>query len=78
MERNQFELVLQAISTGLVAKILDEADFDENTAIEKLYTSKLYSALEKEETKVWHYSVTKLYEIWDEEMRTGQLVLPEF
>jgi len=78
MEHNQFELVLQTILTGLVAKIIEEADLDENTAIEKLYTSKLYSVLEKEETKMWHHSVAKLYEIWDKEMRTGQLVLPEF
>jgi len=78
MDRNQFELVLQTISTGLVAKIIEDANLDENTAIEKLYTSKLYSALEKEETKVWHHSVMKLYEIWDKEMRTGKLVLPGF
>ncbi|MCL2391841.1 MAG: hypothetical protein FWC66_04435 [Oscillospiraceae bacterium] len=78
MEHNQFELVLQTISTGLVAKIIEETKLDEDIAIEKLYSSKLYSAIEKEETKVWHHSVTKLYEIWCEEMNTGQLVLPKF
>lgn len=78
METNQFNLVLQTISTGLVAKIIAETGFDEDTAMEKLYLSELYSALEKEETKVWHYSVPKLYELWVNETKTGRLVLPEY
>jgi hypothetical protein len=78
MENKQFELVLQTVSTGLVAKIIEETGIDEDTAMEKLYSSKLYTALEREETKVWHHSVPKLFEIWDNETKTGQLVLPEF
>ncbi|MDL2287050.1 hypothetical protein LJB90_00580 [Eubacteriales bacterium OttesenSCG-928-G02] len=77
MENNKFELVLQTISTGLVAKIIEETGMDEDTAMEKLYSSALYSALEKEDTKVWHYSVPKLYELWNNEIKTGRLVLPE-
>lgn len=46
--------------------------------MEKLYSSELYSVLEKEETKVWHYSVPKLYELWEKETKTGQLVLTEY
>ena len=78
MEQNQFELVLQTISTGLVGKIIAETSLDEDIAMEKLYSSALYSALENEETKVWHYSVPKLYELWEKEAKTGQLVLPEY
>jgi len=78
MERNKFEMVLQTISTGLVGKIISETGVDEDIAMEKLYSSALYSVLEKEETKVWHYSVPKLYELWDKEMKTGRLVLPVF
>jgi len=78
METNQFNLVLQTISTGLVGKIISETGLDEDIAMEKLYSSELYAALEKEETKVWHYSVPKLYELWENETKTGQLVLPEY
>ena len=78
METNQFELVLQTISTGLVGKIIAETGLDEDIAIEKLYSSALYSALENEETKVWHYSVHKLYELWEKETEVGQLILPEY
>ena len=77
MESNQFKLVLQTISTGLTGKIIAETGLTEDDAIEKLYSSALYSSLEKERTKVWHYSVPKLYEIWKEEKETGKLVLPE-
>ncbi len=78
METNQFEMVLQTVSTGLVAKIIAETGLDEDTVMEKLYSSALYTALEKEETKVWHYSVPKLYELWKNEIKTGRLELPEY
>lgn len=78
MDTNQFNLVLQTISAGLTEKIITETGLDEDTAMEKLYSSELYSALEKEETKVWHYSVPKLYELWERETKTGQLALPEY
>ena len=78
IENNQFEMVLQTISTELVAKIITETGLDEDTAMEKLYSSALYSALENEETKVWHYSVAKLYELWNNEIKTERLTLPEY
>jgi len=78
MENNIFELVLQTISTGLVEKIISETGEDEDAVIEKLYSSALYSALEKEETKVWHYSVSMLYELYKEEMASGKITFPEY
>ncbi len=78
MKTTQFELVLHTISAGLVEKIVAEQGLEEEIAMERLYSSALYAALEQEKTKVWHYSVPKLFELWDEEIRTGQLVLPEY
>ncbi|MDR2547792.1 MAG: hypothetical protein LBC96_09905 [Lachnospiraceae bacterium] len=78
MDANKFEVVLQTISTGLVGKIIEEANLDEDEAMEKLYSSSLYSSLEIENTKVWYYSVPKLYELWDNSIKTGKLVLPEY
>jgi len=78
METNKFEIVLQVISTGLVERIINETGLAEDVAMEKLYSSKLYSMLEKEETKVWHYSVTKLYELFKEETETGELTLSDY
>ena len=77
METNNFDIVLQVISTGLVEKIITETGLNEDEAMEKLYYSELYSMLENEETKVWHYSVTLLYELYKDELATGKLTLPE-
>ena len=78
MEKPLFELVLQTISSGLVEKIITEIGLDENTAVEMLYSSVLYSILEEEKTKVWHYSVSNLYELWKEEVNRKFLNLPEY
>jgi hypothetical protein len=78
METKMFEIVLQTISAGLVAKIISDTGQNEDAAMEKLYSSALYSALEKEKTKVWHYSVPKLYELFKEETATGRLTLPDY
>ena len=78
LEANEFSVVLQVISTGLVDKIINETGLEEDVAMEELYSSKLYAILEKEETKVWHYSVTMLYELFKEEVETGKITLPGF
>ena len=78
MEKNKFELVLQTISAGLVGKIISDSGLNEDVAMEKLYSSELYSVLEKEETKVWHYSVPMLYELYQQEITTGKFTLPEY
>lgn len=74
----EFEIVLQTISNGLVEKIIFETGIDEDVAMEQLYSSELYSVLEKEETKLWHYSVPMLYKLYIEEKATGKLTLPEY
>ena len=73
-----FEVVLQTISTGLVDKIMSETGLDEDGAMESLYSSVLYSVLEKEETKVWHYSVPMLYDLYHEEITKGKLEIPDY
>jgi len=78
MEKSEFDIVLQTISTGLVGKIMSGLGLHEDIAMEKLYSSELYSALENEETKVWHYSVSLLYELFKQEATTGRLTLPDF
>ena len=47
-------------------------------AFQKLYDSKLYAAIEKEETKAWTFSVPKLYELYQIEQTTGELDFPEY
>ena len=77
MENKKFAAILPVIVSGLVNKIIEETNIKEDEAFEKLYNSKLYNMLETEETKVWHYSVPMLYDLYKDEMTTGELVLPD-
>ena len=78
MDTGAFEMVLQTISAGLVGKIITDKGLGENAAMESLYLSKLYAMLEKEDTKLWHYSVPMLYDLFNEELiTTGKFILHE-
>ena len=61
----------------IVSLIAEKHSCNELDAIRALYESKLYSLLEKEETKLWHLSAPALFELYDEEVRTGSITFPE-
>lgn len=76
MNERSYETLLYGITANVVAKIMELNDWSENEAMERFTSSKLYSYLEKEETKVWQYSALMLAELFNEE-RAGSLSLPE-
>jgi len=78
MEKNKFAAILPILIGGLINKIIEETGVSENDAFEKLYNSELYAALENEKTKVWTYSVPMLFDLYHEEITTGELKLPEY
>ena len=76
MNERSYETLLYSITANTIAKIMELNDWSENEAIERFTSSKLYSYLEREETKVWQYSSLMLAQLFNEE-RTGRLYLPE-
>jgi hypothetical protein len=78
MEKNRFAAILPVLVGGLTNKIIEETHVSEDEAFDKLYNSELYAALESEETKVWTYSVPKLFDLYQSEIVTGRLELPEY
>ena len=76
-ELKQFQAVLQIISSRLVQMIAKEMRISDRQALTLLYSSILYEKLEREETKVWHFSVPTLYELFIEEQETGNIIFPE-
>jgi hypothetical protein len=78
MDSKKFETVLPLITAALIDKSANDAQISEDEAMEQLYASQLYAALEQEELKVWHYSVAKLFTLYREELATGALNLPEY
>jgi len=77
MGEEQFAAMMPYISADLVAMIADKQNITNEEAITKLYASKLYEALEKEETKVWQYSTQMLYSLFEQEEKTGTIQFPD-
>lgn len=77
MGQEQFVAMMPYISADLVALIADKQNISHEDAIIKLYASKLYAALEQEETKVWQYSTQMLYSLFEQEEKTGTIQFPD-
>lgn len=77
MGQEQFAAMMPYISADLVAMIANKQNISTKDAITKLYTSKLYGALENEGTKVWQYSTEMLYSLFEQEEKTGTIQFPD-
>ena len=78
MDKPQFEALLPLIVTSLMQKIIERKNVSQEEAFSLLYGSQLYHVLDDEPTKVWHYSAEKLFQLFDEEVTTGTMELPEY
>ena len=76
MTEKDFEIMLYGITANVIAKIMELNNWAEDVAMELFVQSKVYSYLEREETKVWHYSSLMLAQLFNEE-RAGKFSLPE-
>lgn len=76
MNERSYETLLYGITANVVAKIMESTGWTENEAMKRFTQSKLYSYLEREETKVWQYSAVMLVQLFEGEC-AGRLVLPE-
>lgn len=77
MGQEKFTAIMPYISTDLVSMIIEKQNISGEEAIKKLYSSKLYAALENEETKVWQYSTHMLYSLFEEEEKNGYIQFPD-
>ena len=76
MNERSYEILLYKITSNVVAKIMEINNWSEDVALERFTCSKLYSYLEREETKVWQYSTLMLANLFADE-RSGRLIFPE-
>lgn len=77
MDKKKFESMLILIVPAVVKLITENYLWDEITASDKLYESKVFECLEREDTKLWHLSPLTLFNMFDEEQKTGSFVFPE-
>jgi len=77
MNKEQYEAIMPIICNDLVQYISKEQNITLREALFKLYNSKLYDLLEKEETKVWCFDKPTLYSLFEEGEQTGVIKLPD-
>ena len=77
MEQKKFEAMLILLVPQVVELIIQTYGIDGIKAAESFYESKLYALLEREETKLWHLSALSLFNMFDEEQKTGIIIFPE-
>jgi hypothetical protein len=78
MDKNKFDAIFPIITASLTDKIITHFNLPEDKALLDLYETELYAALENEETKVWQYSVEKLFDLYKNEKQNGILELPKY
>lgn len=77
MEKEKFHALIPVISTDIIRMIATKYGIPDKEAIKLLYESTLYTALEKEETKLWQYSTPMLYSLLEQEWRDGTIAYPD-
>lgn len=77
MEQKKFEALLILIVPRVVALILEHYPTDEVAASRSFYESGVYALLEQEDTKLWQLSPLTLFNMYDEERKTGSITFPE-
>jgi hypothetical protein len=75
--KGQFQTMLIFLVPQVVKIISGNYKKDQRTATRLFYKSKLYEMLEREPTKIWHFSPLTLFTMFDEETKTGNFSIPE-
>lgn len=77
MKDEKFGAVMGILVPQVIRLITENYAYDEMTAANEFYSSNLYAVLEQEETKLWHFSPLTLFNMFDEEKKTGSFTFPE-
>ncbi|MEZ3486044.1 MAG: hypothetical protein K1W22_05470 [Lachnospiraceae bacterium] len=77
MKDEKFGAVMGILVPQVIQLITENYANDEMTATNEFYSSNLYALLEQEDTKLWHFSPLTLFNMFDEEKKTGSFTFPE-
>lgn len=77
MEEKKFEAMLILIVPQVIHLITENYPWNEVDAADRFYSSKVYAELEIEDTKLWHFSPLTLFNMFDDEQKTGTFIYPE-
>ncbi len=77
MGEEKFGAVMGVLVPQVIRLITENYSYDEMAATNEFYGSNLYALLEQEDTKLWHFSPLTLFNMFNEEKRTGSFEIPE-
>ncbi len=77
MTEELLPIYLYFIVEKIIPLIMSEYNLNEDEAIQKFYSSKLYAFLENPKTGVWRYSPNLLFDLYKEELERGSIIFPE-
>lgn len=77
MSNDKVSTILELI----IPEILEKIKINRNTLnisdINAFYSSRLYKEMEDSSTELWHYSPSVLFDMYVEELTTGNISYPE-
>jgi len=77
MEDLKFEAIMTILVPQVIQLVVENYSVDEITASKAFYESKVYALLEQDDTKLWHLSPLSIFNMFDEEQKTGAFEIPE-
>ncbi len=78
MDNNVFKSILPFKIQDLISIIKDRKHLNFTEALHYLYESKLYNAFSIEDTKLWHLSSEKLFDMLENEKLTKEIIFPDY
>jgi hypothetical protein len=77
MTLEKLSALLSILNPSIVQLIIENRKITNIEAVNLFYNSELYEMLENEASKLWHLSPLTLYELFEEELETGNINYPE-
>jgi len=77
MTQEKLSALLSILNPSIVQLIIENRKITNIEAVKLFYNSELYGMLENEASKLWHLSPLTLYELFEEELNTGNINYPE-
>ncbi|HPI21120.1 MAG TPA: hypothetical protein PKY56_12200 [Candidatus Kapabacteria bacterium] len=78
MKNQDYTAIIPFKIQMLVSYIIEKLNLDFKNALEYLYSTELYEVLTDEESKIWHLTTEKLFELLEYEKENKELIFPDF
>ena len=77
MSKEKMGTLLELIVPDILKLIKENKNSLKINDINEFYSSRLYREMEDSSTELWHYSPLVLYDMYVEELNTGNISYPE-